>query len=525
MASEFPRKLPKKWIEEIERNGRVGSLVHGLKVVGKDDRGVIVHLGKDSFKILHNGRNQNVFGNPLIGGIDPVFGYQTIGSSVFSIVNAIYGSVYTMGSETGQVAVSITVALVSSSVEEATYTKCAIYRHSDSTLVGSTEEKLITYTATPTWNTFNFPDPKPSLSASTDYVLVAWAKSSANNIARITYDAGETNQGHYKLQTYDAWPTTISFNHVNTKASIYCTYTSAPALITVTDSVGLSDAVLCHKSLAVTDSVGLADTPLKGWTPTVTDAVTLVETVLRNKAFSILDSVGLADVVYRGKQLTLTDAVSLTDAILRNKQFAVQDVLGLADAVLSHKQLQVSDTVSLADVALAIKFLLLTDSISLSDAVSVYVGAILKVVEDSIGLSDAVYRNKALIISDTVSVLDQIFRNKPLVSISDVLTLAEVVAVSKVFAVVDSVSLSDVAKVLKQLRVIDSVALTDAAQIPSKILKVLDSIGLSDVAKVDKALIVSDQIALVEVVYAFLPVKKTKLFLIVGNLAIQLTGD
>jgi hypothetical protein len=243
------------------------------------------------------------------------------------------------------------------------------------------------------------------------------------------------------------------------------------AVVTVTDSVGLSDVALCHKTFAVADSVGLTDVPLKSWTPTVTD------------------------------------------------------VLNLLDAVLRHKQLQVSDTVSLADAALAFKILLLTDSISLTDAVSVYVGAVLKIVEDSVGLSDAVYRNKALIISDAVNVLDQVFRNKPLVSISDVLTLAEVIAVSKFFAVADSVSLSDVAKVLKQLRVSDTITIVDAAQVPSKVLKVLDSVGLSDAVKVDKVLIVSDQIALVEVVYAFLPVKKTKLFLIVGNLAIQLTGD
>jgi hypothetical protein len=295
--------------------------------------------------------------------------------------------------------------------------------------------------------------------------------------------------------------------------------------VTVTDNVGLSDVALCNKTLAVTDSVGLADTPLKGWTPTVTDAVSLFETVLRNKAFSILDSVGLADVVYRGKQLTLTDAVSLTDAILRDKQFAVQDVLNLLDAVLSHKQLQISDTVSLADVALALKTLLLTDSISLSDAVEVLAGAIIKVVEDSVGLSDAVYRNKSLIISDTVSLVEQVLRHKPLLPVSDVLTLAEVVSISKLLAVSDAIGLTDVAEVLKQLRVSDSVTLVDAAQVPSRILAVLDSVGLSDVAKIDKALIVSDQIALVEVVYAFLPVKKTKLFLVIGNLAIQLTGD
>jgi hypothetical protein len=299
-------------------------------------------------------------------------------------------------------------------------------------------------------------------------------------------------------------------------------FQAAGVTVTVTDAVGLSDVALCNKTLAVSDSVGLADTPLKGWTPTVTDAVTLVETVLRNKAFSILDSVGLADVVYRGNQLTLTDAVSLTDAIFRNKQFAVQDALSLADAVLSHKQLRVLDTVSLADVALALKTLLLTDSISLSDAVEVLAGAIIKVVEDSVGLSDAVYRNKSLIISDAVSLVEQVLRHKPLLPVSDVLTLAEVVSISKLLAVSDAIGLTDVAKILKQLRVSDSVTLTDAAQVPSRILAVLDSIGLSDAVKVDKALIVSDQIALVEAVYAG-KVKRAKLFLIIGNMVMDLT--
>jgi hypothetical protein len=313
--------------------------------------------------------------------------------------------------------------------------------------------------------------------------------------------------------TKTASPYNVKFAYLPLVVAVTVTVTDSVGLsdaalcnkaFALSDSASLSDAVLCHKTFAVSDSVGLADTPLKGWTPTVTDAVTLVETVLRNKAFSILDSIGLVDVVYRGKQLTLTDAVSLTDSILRNKQFAVQDALSLADTVLSHKQLQVSDTVSLADVALALKVLLLTDSISLTDAVSVYVGAILKVVEDSIGLSDAVYRNKSLIVSDTVSVLDQIFRNKPLVSISDVLTLAEVIAVSKVFAVADSVSLSDVAKVLKQLRVIDSSSLSDAV-LCHKSLAVSDSVGLTEtlVGLPSAYKIIADSIGLTDVVSVY----------------------
>jgi hypothetical protein len=223
--------------------------------------------------------------------------------------------------------------------------------------------------------------------------------------------------------------------------------------------------------------------------------------------------------------VTVTDSVGLSDAALCNKAFVVSDSASLSDAVLCHKTFAVSDSVGLSEtlVGLPMASKIVADAVGLSDVVSVYVIAVLKVVEDSIGLSDVVYRNKSLIISDTVSLVEQVLRHKPLLPVSDVLTLAEVVAVSKVFAVADSVSLSDVANVLKQLRVSDSITLTDAAQVPSKILAVLDSIGLSDVAKVDKALIVSDQIALVEVVYAA-PVRRTKLFLVIGNLAIQLTG-
>jgi hypothetical protein len=91
--------------------------------------------------------------------------------------------------------------------------------------------------------------------------------------------------------------------------------TAVVTAITVTDSVGLSDVVLCNKTFIISDSVGLADKPFKGWTPTVTDAVSLFETVLLNKAFSILDSVGLADVIYLGKQLTLTDQIALVEVV------------------------------------------------------------------------------------------------------------------------------------------------------------------------------------------------------------------
>jgi hypothetical protein len=108
------------------------------------------------------------------------------------------------------------------------------------------------------------------------------------------------------------------------------------------------------------------------------------------------------------------------------------------------------------------------------------------------------------------------------VTVADSVGLSDAVLCNKTFAVSDSVGLTEYVYGHKGLMLSDSVTLLDAAQIPSKILKVLDSIGLGDAAKVDKALIVSDQIALVEAVYAG-KVKRAKLFLIIGNMVMDLT--
>jgi hypothetical protein len=61
--------------------------------------------------------------------------------------------------------------------------KCALYRASDNQLVGVTEE----LTGLPhnfAWHTFNFLNPKPTLTANTDYLIVAW--SDADNTNRVS---------------------------------------------------------------------------------------------------------------------------------------------------------------------------------------------------------------------------------------------------------------------------------------------------------------------------------------------------
>jgi hypothetical protein len=203
----------------------------------------------------------------------------------------------------------------------------------------------------------------------------------------------------------------------------------------------------------------------------------------------------------------VTDSLSLSDAVLRNKILEVADSLGLSDSVLRNKTFTVSD------------------SIGLSELITLITGGILKEVLDMIGLSEQVKINKSFIIQDTVSLLDQIFRHKPSITITDAVALAEVIAVSKLFTVTDAISIADVVYAMKTLPIYDQITITDQVSTPTRILQALDAIGLSDTAYVNKTLIITDQIALAEVVEVGKGgAAKTKLFLILGDLAIQIQG-
>ena len=73
-------------------------------------------------------------------------------------------------------------------------------------------------------------------------------------------------------------------------------------------------------------------------------------------------------------------------------------------------------------------------------------------------------------------------------------------------------------------QVTDSLNLSDAVSL-NKTLLLADQIQLTDNVYVNKILIISDDMALVEVVEKSVQgVVKTKVFLIIGDLAIQLTG-
>jgi hypothetical protein len=456
---EFPKRLPKEWIEDIERYSKVGSEVHGLKIVGRDKRGIIVHVGGDSFKILHDGKNTNNFG------------YETIGSTTHALEGHIIGSVFTMGVEAGRVADSITVALRWKTTAWTGKLKCAIYLHSDLSLKGATEERTIALTDTATWYTFNFADPKPNLTASTDYVLVAWAEETAG-AAYIVYDSGDTNQGHYATKTYDGnFPDPLNPTHNNYKYSIYCTYTAggAPTYINVSDSgVGadqlysLSATLTLAESGSGIDGLGMqADLPLSD-SGVGSDALQSIDMPLADSG------VGAETLDMQG-QLALADSGSGLDAPSLQAQLQLGDS-GSGTDVLSQLQAQLPIT----DTGLGAESFGLQGSLILAD------------------VGNGV---------DSPSLLAQ-------------LSLA------------DSAVGSDLLSLLTQLLLSDSGLGAESIDINiGEIIKAfLDSGVGTDSLSLLAQLLLADSGLGTESVYAGVP-KVTKLFLIIGDLAIQLAGS
>jgi hypothetical protein len=294
VSFEFPKQLPKEWIKAIERNGKVGSEIRGLKVVGRDERGTIVHVSRDGFKILHGEENQNVLGNPLVGeGLDPNFGYETIGGSASDMesggVGYIKGSIFSIPD--AGTADSITVAL-KRYVAGSDKFKCAIYKHSDLSLVGGTEERTLSMTTSFAWYTFNFNAPKPSLTANEVYLLVVWAKYTTQYLY-IAWAAGDANQGHYRAVAYNGFPDPWSPApyHDAHKYSIYCTYTvsGAPTYIDVSDSGSGVDSVVVGEFyptlLTFKDKYVVAST-----TAVTTTSDTLVDDTEASQTFNLAAS-------------------------------------------------------------------------------------------------------------------------------------------------------------------------------------------------------------------------------------------
>ena len=100
--------------------------------------------------------------------------------------------------------------------------KCALYRQSDSSLVGVTEEKTLGE-LTAQWIAFNFTPSKPSIS-NIAYIPVIWFGGAYTHSVYYNTVSGATWE--YQDVTYNSFPNPASFNILaDTSFSIYVDYT------------------------------------------------------------------------------------------------------------------------------------------------------------------------------------------------------------------------------------------------------------------------------------------------------------
>ena len=156
------------------------------------------------------------------------FGFNTQWTASQPLDNTIRGIIATL--TYSGTAESISAYLKKSSGTTGTWNiNCSLYYASNNTFLAATTGRNIDLTKSWTWYTFDFPNPKPVITAGESYYILAFANDAAGTVnAQIAFGSSPGNTQYYKTdQTYPLWPSTITgFTTLNNYAiSIYCSYT------------------------------------------------------------------------------------------------------------------------------------------------------------------------------------------------------------------------------------------------------------------------------------------------------------
>jgi len=222
---------------KLYRTGKVGH-IYRPKIIDKNGKWVWGELNiKDSIlTITIPNKFLNEATYPVI--VDPTFGYDTVGGTSNG-GGGIRGSVYA-----GVVGSGDSISAYISAEDYAGGSpsrKWGLYKSSDSSFVGGTEEVQNTHSAS--WETLDFTS-SPTLEA-IDYVIVMWnnyiyGKSGSTEITRY-YDSGGTEK-FSDTEYGDTWPDPASFETYSNKYSIYCTYTASsnPTITGISTITGIN---------------------------------------------------------------------------------------------------------------------------------------------------------------------------------------------------------------------------------------------------------------------------------------------
>jgi len=186
---EFPKKLPREWLDQLRKQSSKNKISARTSIRKSPNKA------------------------------DPTFGKTTIGSSSYHPVSDNIAGSHFVCPEDG---VAESISWYGSLGHSTFKAKCAIYKYSDNSLVAQTEE--LTGLDFLDWHTHNFSEPKPSLSANTEYWLVVWIQATTDYSATKHYDTVSDAGGYQDLpytgNFLDPWSPIMEYREY----SIYCTY-------------------------------------------------------------------------------------------------------------------------------------------------------------------------------------------------------------------------------------------------------------------------------------------------------------
>lgn len=154
------------------------------------------------------------------------------------------------------------------------------------------------------------------------------SETTIRSVAKVLVDAvslTEVTEKYTQRQVSDAISLTENFAAVRL------------LLLTLTDSLSLTEAFIRSTSKVLTDTASLTETQLKSTQRNLADAVTLTDTLLKEISKVLSDNVTVTDSLKRDLQRLLTDAMTLTSTLNIPRLLTLVDSLTLTDSIQSVK--------------------------------------------------------------------------------------------------------------------------------------------------------------------------------------------
>ena len=268
------------------------------------------------------------------------------------------------------------------------------------------------------------------------------------------------------------------------------------------DTINLSDENIFNTGLNKADSINLSDeiSKVTAFLRSLSDTVNLSDIRIGSYGLNKEDSISLADLITKAPGINRSDTINLSDEISKVIAFlrSLSDTINLSDENILNTGLNKSDTINLSDEISKVTAFLrsLSDTINLSDNISKQISIL---IADSISLSDDLVSAIISIIlklNDTITLSDEIYKvTSFLRSLSDTVTLSDSITKSVAFSKADTIDLSDIRIVGYGLNKEDSISLADLI-IKTPGLSIADTIDLSDEKILNIALNKADTISL-----------------------------